>query len=160
MLMVIAVVVLLLGYRFIDQVLGRGCDVERLEFQHSLERMLKRYSAYGSLQRPTLQAPCGAQLLCFVDATQIDADPGKEGYEGNGSFSYSNNPIIEAAVKSPSQSRPANIFLVSDKATEPVGYNEKIRLETGSILCVEARGRGFALEMHGQGRTVLLKGRA
>lgn len=156
MFAVIAGVVLLLGYTFIDNLLGKACQTEKIRFMNTLEKDLRSYASHGSFHKPGLQAPCEAERLCFVDATNYDDQDGDGIYEDNAGFSNPNR-VIADAVRHP-ESPPKNIFLVyDDGTTEPLGWGEKVALtEPDEELCINRTSGTFIVGFEGRGRTVLL----
>ncbi len=157
MLILIAGVVLLLGYRFIAGLLDQGCEVELLELREDLERDLRAYASYGSYQEPSYPAACGARALCLIagDAWQ-DAD-GDGSLDDDPAASYPGNSAIEAELRYPSRPEPNNLFLLYGDRTEPLGlWAERVRLDDGKVLCVEEAGGRFRLGAEGKGRTVII----
>jgi hypothetical protein len=76
MLMIIAGIVLLLGYRFLTGILGDACEVEHVAFSEKIQDALTDYASYGSFHTPALAAPCNAQMICFIDARNFKLDEG------------------------------------------------------------------------------------
>ncbi len=165
MLLMLAGVILLLGYRFISGLLGQSCQVETLKFSNTLKDDLRSYASYGSYHAPALPAPCNAEAVCFIstdkfktagdgtyeDQTLSSYTANNERYEGNG--------VILAELNHPSQPKPKSVFLISEhgKRTEPLPlFSEKIRVVGKDVLCVPARGGRFHIGFAGKGRTVVL----
>ncbi len=156
MLIVIAGVVLLLGYTFINSLLSQSCNVEQLKFANNLERDLKGYADYGSYHEPALPAPCHARALCFISSDAFERDP-QGVYKDNPGATYPANGVIEAELRFPSQPAPNNIFLVFDKSTEPLQFfGEKVVVEGEKVLCVNATSGKFRVGFTGRGRTVIV----
>jgi len=156
MLIIIAGIVLLLGYKFINGLLSQSCDVERLKFANNLEHDLKGYADYGSYHEPALPAPCHAEQLCFISKDAFKDDNG-DGIYDDTSETYPANSVIEAELKYPSQPAPNNIFLVFDKSTEPLQFfAEKVVVEDKDVLCVNATSGKFRVGFTGRGRTVIV----
>ncbi len=156
MLIIIAGVVLLLGYRFISSLFTSTCEAEQLDFINTLRSDLRSYAAYGTIKTAALSAPCGAARLCFVDATAYGTPDANGIYPGGAITSA--NPAIRNAVASPT-TPPANIFLLDDKgaATPLQLFGDKIRLAAPSApLCVNATAGKFRVGFEGGGQTVLL----
>jgi len=165
MLIMLAGVILLLGYRFISGLLGQSCQVETLKFSNTLKDDLRSYAAYGSYHEPSLPAPCDTEAVCFISADKFATardgkykDQGLSRYTTNNAR-YEGNGVILAELNHPSQPKPKNVFLLSDngKQTEPLPlFSEKIRVAGKQVLCVPARGGRFHIGFEGRGRTVVL----
>jgi len=157
MMIVIAGVVLLLGYMFISRILGTQCEAERMNLITELRKDLRSYSSYGSIHVVEFPAACGAAELCFVDAASFGKPDANGIYPGDAGASYANK-AIENEAKNPS-TPPSNIFLVDDKgSTAPLQlFGEKIELaDRTQPLCVKAAGGSFRVGFEGKGLTVLL----
>jgi hypothetical protein len=157
MMIVIAGVVLLLGYMFISRILGTQCETERMSLVTDLRKDLRSYSSYGSIHVVEFPATCGEAELCFVDATSFGKPDAGGIYPGTSIASYANK-VIEHEVKSPSMP-PNNIFLVDDKGvTAPLQlFGDKIALDNpAQPLCINATGGTFRVGFEGKGLTVLL----
>lgn len=156
MLMLIAVVVLLLGYKFIHLILQDQCQVEEVNFKNTLEKDLHDFSAFGTVKRSAISAPCKAKEVCFVDASKYGSE--RDGiYAGSPSFTYANSHI-QNEVRSPS-TPPSNVFLIDDTGgTTPLQlFSKKIATKDPNMpLCVNATSGNFRIGFNGKGRTVLL----
>ena len=155
LMILISGVVLIMGYTFINQLLGQSCSVEKLDLKNVLESDLKRYASYGSYHEPDYLVPCGAERICFIDtkAFKDDNDDGvyedNDGYAGDGG-GY--NAII-GELKSPT---PNSVFLIYDDSVEPLQlFSTRISVD-GDVLCVNATSGRFRIGMSGQGRMVVL----
>ena len=157
MLIIIAGIVLLLGYKFIASLLQGTCEAEQLNFITTLKEDINTYAAYGTLKTVALSAPCNAVQMCFVDATVFTANP--DGTYSKSSISFSTkNPVIMSEVNTPS-TPPNNIFLLDDKdITTPLQFfGDKIALvQPGTPLCINATAGNFRVGFAGQGLTVRL----
>lgn len=167
MLILIAGVVLVLGYRFISQLLGQSCEVEMLNLQKSLGEDLSRYASYGSYHEPAYPVPCGARALCFIDADKFGQEQNGI-YAGTESFSES-YPAINAEITSPS-TPPASVFvLLEDKSLKPLQlFSKKIDIPGqlpedaadgsvgGAVICIPTTGGRFRVGMEGKGRRVVI----
>lgn len=137
---VIVGMVLLIGYKAIGGIIGKGCDVEKATFQTNLDGYVEKYSDYGSVHKESLNAPCGSKSVCFVDAEQI-ANQDTEGTEDNSIIKNSVDEGIEE-----------NVFLISsDNITEPFGYNKKIQVDAG-MVCVDNTNGKFYIWFEGLGK--------
>ncbi len=157
MLIIIAGVVLLLGYKFIGGLLGQSCDVEKLEFMNGLEKALRDYASYGTHKTAAFDAPCNALQLCMVSASAFEKD--SNGKFKKQTFAYPGNLIIQDAVADPNPESPTNLFLVYEKGvTEPIQlFAEKLDVAgTPKVVCVNATSGRFNLVFDGKGRTVVV----
>jgi len=160
MLIVIASVVLLLGYRFITKLLGDQCRVETIQFTNLLEKSLKDYAAYGTRKTVALSLPCGAVRLCFVDASRYNKNGDIYIGTTNPSLFTTSNKVILDEVQHPTNPTPANIFLIQEKnETHPLQFfAEKVTLANQKApLCIDATAGQFRIAFNGQGRTALIK---
>jgi len=128
--------ILLLGYRFLNDLLEQGCEVEMVNFYKDIEILSDRYAKYGSFSQEEIDAPCEFNKVCFVHAAKL------------GTTINTGDAIIDDAVKDEN----ANIFLVSDEV-RAIDVNEKIVTE-GDFVCIDALGGVFHLMFEGLGKTV------
>lgn len=161
MLMIIAGIVLLLGYRFLSGILGNACEVEQASFVDQLKKDLKQYSSYGSFHAPAITAPCNAQMICFVDTQNFEDDNGDGIWAERAlspAYAQGTNKIIDEEVSNPS-SPPHNIFLIhEDGTTRYVDFfGDKVSLAIpNKPLCINATSGKFRLGFGGKGRTVII----
>jgi hypothetical protein len=167
MLIIIAGVVVVLGYKLISSILGSECEVAQIDFRTSIEKQIQSYSSYGTFKRSELPAPCDAFALCFIDASLFGGQKPDGSYPGTPTgFSYPDNPVIESEVRSPSIP-PANVFLIQEDRTVPLQFfSDKITVATAhgttspsmsnGVLCVNATSGRFHVNFEGKGRTVVL----
>lgn len=153
MLILLAGVVLLFGYRMIGGdggILSKSCAIEELKLKQQIEDYLDSYSKYGTYQQKTLLAPCDAQQLCFADV-ELFGEPNSNGvYEGS-TFSFGDS-VIAAEIQTPS-TPPNNVFLVDKNgATVPLQlWSEKVKIVPQGVLCVNATSGSFRLTFKGEG---------
>ena len=136
-MMVIIVVgaVLLIGYRSIDNVLERGCDVEMSTFRSNLEDDLNRNTRFGNVANNEYRAPCSVDEVCFVDS---DADELDSDYE-----------FIQEEVSAGTEQ---DVFLLeSEILQESLSIGN---IEVDDIVCVENRGGNIDVRMEGTGNSV------
>ncbi|MFH1589469.1 MAG: hypothetical protein ABIB43_02795 [archaeon] len=136
--------VLIVGYKAIDNMMHQGCDVEKVTFKSNLETFIKDYSSYGSLHKESLKLPCSAQKICFVDTETI----------GDQNFIFGANIIIQNSIRG---DIAENIFMILDDRTEPFGFIEEIAVNEGAV-CINATGGRLHLTFTGQGRTTAISG--
>ncbi len=61
-------VIMIFGYKIINDFIHRGEDVQFLQFKNDLEGSVKKiYADYGSSRKETFHLPGGFDQICFVD---------------------------------------------------------------------------------------------
>ncbi len=61
-------VIMIFGYKIINDFIHRGEDVQFLQFKNDLESSVKKiYADYGSSRKETFHLPGGFDQICFVD---------------------------------------------------------------------------------------------
>ena len=119
-MMVILVVgaLLLIGFRSINSVLDRGCEVEYATFVDRLRGDLSANSRFGNRAVLEYNLPCNYEEICFATGTGAPyAEINSEVSAGTGN----------------------NIFLVRRDSAEPILAQENLDVP-GNVLCV---GAGF-----------------
>ena len=145
MTIVVIGIILLLGYRAIDGLIAKGCDVEQTTFKSSMENYISKYSSFGSLHKETISVPCDYRQICFVDADKINDD----------TFN-TDNGIIESSVQAGIEQ---NIFLEKKGVTDPIGFMKEVDIESVSgIECIENRNGKFYITFEGLGRSTRITG--
>ncbi len=164
MLVIIAGVVLILGYVFISHILHSQCQVETVRFRTTLQQQLKDYARYGTVEEAALTAPCDTTAICFLDARLFTQQPDGSYGAAIPAFAYPSVPAIQVEAQHPSQPAPNSVFLIrQDGAAEPLGFfSDRIatsaspRQSADYVLCIDATGGRFRIGYDGKGRTVLL----
>jgi hypothetical protein len=150
----IAGVVLLLGYRFVDELLTKGCEIEKLELADALEGDIKRHSAYGSYHEPAYPVPCRAESVCFIDKEAFEDDDGDGYADGIPGFTHE-YASVQSEARRPSDP-PNSIFLVEKGVARALQlYSDRVTV-AGDALCVNETSGRFRIGMEGKGRTVVL----
>ncbi len=132
-------VIILIGYKAITGITAKSCQVEQLGFQTDIEAFIAKYNSYGSVTKKTMTAPCNYETICFVS---VDADtaPGK--------FKCG-NVIIQSSYDPKAKQ---NIYVVSKKATLPIGYAPLLTTaDANNCTCIPQRNGNFYLTFIGQG---------
>ncbi|PIN73529.1 hypothetical protein COV20_04875 [Candidatus Woesearchaeota archaeon CG10_big_fil_rev_8_21_14_0_10_45_16] len=143
------------GYKAVANFLSSAEDVAFVQFKNDLESDIKRiYTEYGSVRRPTYNAPAGFEKICFVDL-DAEYDPGL----------CAENPVAcdlwqtaqqekSSGDKSAYDSVDQNVFLIpqarvpikvfhitiTDEGSQPLGY-----------LCEDIYQGSFTLVLEGKG---------
>ncbi len=65
-------VIMIFGYKIINDFIHRGEDIQFLQFKNDLESSVKKiYSDYGSSRKETFHLPGGFDEVCFVDFNSL-----------------------------------------------------------------------------------------
>ncbi|MDD9953876.1 MAG: hypothetical protein OXR66_06085 [Candidatus Woesearchaeota archaeon] len=145
-LFLVAVIVIIatifLGGKLFGFVTSTSCGASDTTFVREIKHMLNDNALYGSRNVVTIDGPCEARELCFVDAVAI----------GN-PFPQPVDPTIDASV---SNGVRTNIFLQKESGMLAVGYDERIGLQNPqTVLCIPLE-RGFTFTTEGYGRTIII----
>lgn len=158
MLVLVAAVVLLLGYRFIGTLFITQCDVEDLELRDMVQDHVDAYSKYGTVKSATLPAACGATQLCVIDARAF-GEPVDGIYPGDSDFSYPELPTIQAYLRVPS-TPPNNVFVNGDDGLQSIQlWLPKLILNdtVTPVHCFNATSGYFRVRYTGQGLHVVME---
>lgn len=135
---IIVGLILLIGYKAINGMIQKSCDVQKTNFQTDIRVMIDRYNDYGSTHVKEINTPCGYFQVCFVDSEKI------------GEPITTSNTIIKNSVH---DNVSQNIFMMKADITEPIGYDEKIQVE-GGIICINSSSGKFNIKFTGLGKKV------
>ena len=145
---IMAVVVIggiaIIGYGAITKITAKSCQAEKASFNNDIEGLIEKYTSYGSLNKKTIKVPCDYDTICFIETSKI-----------GGSITCSNSIIKDSAASGSQQ----NIFVISNKATIPIGYSDLISLnasDSGKCLCIKQRNKNFYITFNGKGSTTEL----
>jgi hypothetical protein len=167
MVLIVAALVVLIGYKAIGGFMKKGCDAGQKTFANDLEGYVKNYITYGSAKKEQLSVPCGYAKLCFADAGLINNKTDKiTGNEKTISFDL-NKPfseeakIIESSVNSGIKE---NVFLVKSDVADPIAFLEEIKIDIDTngdginenIICINATTGFFFIGFEGLGKQVKL----
>ncbi|MBN1275148.1 hypothetical protein JXA12_02555 [Candidatus Woesearchaeota archaeon] len=142
----------LVGYRAIDDLLQRKCNVEMQQFVLAVDRSLDHSSGYGTVKKAVINAPCSYARVCFVDTIYV-----KEGKQIL-SQHETHYPIISLNTK---DKIAYNIYLIeptgSANLTFPLTYDDRIRTDEGEVtgdelLCIDQAGGSFSFWLEGRGK--------
>ncbi|MFA6073077.1 MAG: hypothetical protein WC758_03120 [Candidatus Woesearchaeota archaeon] len=140
-IMVILVVggVLLFGYKSINNIIGKSCDVDQVTFQTQLKQTLEKNSGYGDISTKPIKVPCGFDELCFVNSTDVDT-------------SNLNQLIVQEIIAQTGN----NVFLVNGNDVKAL-YGLDFLVVPGNntnkgSLCIKSVGGNFNLVLEGIGK--------
>lgn len=141
-LMVIIVVgaVLLIGYRSVDNILDRSCDVDISSFRSSLSSDLSQNTRTGRVASNDYRVPCAYTTLCFI-----------------GQGANEDGDDYPAALKADISAETGNnVFLLEGELVRESFSMETLTIdETDSgVLCVEAENNRFNARFEGSAGTV------
>ena len=138
-IMVVLVVgaILLFGYKAIDNILDKTCQVEETTFVKGIDNILKKMTKDDVENKP-LKVPCSYEEVCFLNGT-ISTTRSTELEE--------KYPLIKNEYSAPTGN---NVFLVKRTLTKPINAFEGLVVENG-FLCVENKGGNFNLIFKGLG---------
>lgn len=141
--LVIAVVgtILLLGLRAILSILDKSCDVEELQFNRQLDKLLVRYSSYGNMGYEDLRVPCDYGEMCFININNCDE-------------------IANSVIKQECDLETGNnIFVKQGQLTLPIFAIPKLEANpdelVDGVLCIEPRSDRYYFKLEGVGRGVV-----
>ncbi|RME30832.1 hypothetical protein D6789_04465 [Candidatus Woesearchaeota archaeon] len=73
MIGVLALFILLIGWRFINGMFTDACQLQERDFLDQLDEALTNFISYGAVKTLSLPPPCDVEKLCFVDARTFTA---------------------------------------------------------------------------------------
>ena len=146
-LMVIIVVgtLLLVGYKVINGLMDRGCDVETHDFILTIKSELDANSEYGSSDKVYLKTPCDYDEICFLNASSVNAAGNPDLNSIDNRILLAEYPVIEEEY---SAGTGMNVFLVNQGFVEPILNVKGLDVE-GSFTCIQSRGGHFEIKMEG-----------
>lgn len=144
-LMVIIVVgaIFLLGYKLIDDLIGKQCDLGKSTLLTELDKNLEQYSTKGYSKEVDMKVPCDYELLCFVKSK---ADLDTTGVNIN-------NIPFSGIRQLVSSEDPQNVFLIKDGFAEPIKAADNIQIESSEgFICFKPLSGNFKVSMFGAGK--------
>ncbi|MBU1974819.1 MAG: hypothetical protein KKG59_00270 [Nanoarchaeota archaeon] len=169
--------VLLIGVSSLVRVDDSKCQAEKITFFRQLNTMLKANVVFGREQQADIVKPCTYQAVCFVDARRVEAVQGTTDLAeftnlktGAPAYTLADPDKENIIITSVKNNVEMNVFLITEKIVEPVGFNEKIQLKPDSrytlgvggdnfpnyAFCIPARAGKFEFSLEGTGRSVLI----
>jgi hypothetical protein len=127
-MMVIVVIggLLLIGFRSINNIIDKGCEVEYTNFKSQLLQELQRNTRFGMVNEINIRSPCNYEQICF-GGTNND------------------NAVIRASMTAGAE----NIFLKQGNYYEPLLKYEPLNSQTGRELCINVSGGRFNFILSG-----------
>ncbi|MEM4637975.1 MAG: hypothetical protein QXK76_03060 [Candidatus Woesearchaeota archaeon] len=139
-------VIILIGYNAISKTISKSCQVEQSIFKTKIESLIESNNGYGSITTKSIIAPCGYEMVCFVDSTQIGT---------NNPLTLCTNKII---VKSISNGESMNIFLSTPQKTVAIGYSDMLRTDNPqNCTCIKQKSKNFNLKLIGIGKGTIVR---
>lgn len=175
--LVVVGLILLFGYAVIDGLNQDRCEIQRTQFGSNLIQAIDRNKAFGTSQSVTLQAPCDAAHVCFVDRRIIDDPSGSttsnpDWHEkidiGSSSASLAVRSVIKSSVETNINALRSgdqtNVFTVnSQRLVEPMEQFSTaaaaIRVTDSSqpsAICIATSNEQLRMRMTGSGREVTI----
>ncbi len=149
MLLVVAALILMFGYKAIHYFQDRSAEIARLELKSNLERNMKDTMSYGSVKKFSYLVPNDVREVCFIDwkkAPNIDKDKYPLIYE-TWELSWTSQTLKE------------NVFLYSstlDTEEFALSVNDRSLFSIGeeSYRCIPILNGELTLRFEGRGDSV------
>ena len=149
---------LLLGFRAIDNLQKNQCAVQETKFVSALATAIERNKDWGVNRVETFSLPCDATAVCFVTRDLVDAVPGVNGLPDDRvttAFDRITQPTIHNSLGTGDDT---NVFLQVDNGYKPVErfskaapielkWDEPIRCFSGEPLQIRFKGLGQTVEV-------------
>lgn len=139
---------IIFGYRMINNILDKKCDVDQASLVSGIQQQLDDNSRFGRVSQAKITAGCGYNELCFVDAA----------YEGTfiPGDAYATDERYALIRANAAENIPYNIYLLNpNNELLPIGYDERIDTEQKEgqhIFCVGAEQGSFTFWLEGLGK--------
>jgi hypothetical protein len=136
--------IIVIGFKGLGAIFKTNCEGQSLTFERDLLAFLDEYSDYGTVHEQTIQLPCKAEKICFVDYDEL--------MKGSvGSDEIMSDPVISSNVID----KTANIF-VKGEFTEKITLSNKVAIGNSKVLCVNASYGRARLVFSGTGKSALI----
>ncbi|MFT4311222.1 MAG: hypothetical protein ACMXX7_01195 [Candidatus Woesearchaeota archaeon] len=143
MIIIVVGALLIIGFRSINTVLDRSCDVEKGRFVTAVQNDLERNTRFGFVQITDHRAPCSYEFICFANTDDNDLEKVPE----DADLPPNIQSLIDAEVQAGTE---RNVFLVDQGGIlEPIISYENLAEETA--ICFEVRGGRFEFLLEGIG---------
>lgn len=158
--MLVIGLLVIIGYKAIDMMMGKQCDAQRAIFEKDLLNFIDEYSDYGSVHEEIIKLPCDTKEICFADATHFA--PYCDGFYSDPEIAwFTEDSVITSAV----MDCQANIFLkreFTETLNNPVKFSNKIVLNDPqnpeqSFKCFKAANNQLKLVFTGLGSKTLIE---
>ena len=143
--------IMIFGYKAINQFLEKGQQVEFVQFKTELESSVKKiYSEYGSVREVRYRLPSGYTQICFVDLDKP--------YDNT----CSQDPVACTVWQQAQQDEDRKGYEFADEnvfLTPPAPVKIKVYKITipGGILCIPLAQSSFSLRLEGEGDKTALQ---
>ncbi len=138
----VIVAAVFLGIKLFGFASDTACGATDSDFRTALRAQLDQGATYGSRRTVSLDAPCGAQRICFVDATMV---------AGSASAGFtSDDATMTAVVRNGVET---NVFLRKEQGMMEAGYDPRIVVDSGFACFTPDRGK-LSFRTEGLGRFV------
>lgn len=155
MAMIVIGFLVLVGYRAIYNIMDKQCEVKEQLFITTLRDRIDATTRYDAVTEVGLDAPCGYERLCLVDASLFrDGDNSVNDNPVKTVTDFDGNQAIFADIIEDQDTN--NIYLVHRKGdvvakTAPVLWDAKLEVPNG-IYCLDAQGGKFRFFFKGLGK--------
>ncbi|RME78681.1 hypothetical protein D6774_00385 [Candidatus Woesearchaeota archaeon] len=146
--MLITAGIIVYGYTAIKDFTQRQEEVEALTLQKQLENEFEiLLSDFGTIKRPEIRVPEKFDFVCFSDGFKAKDDNADICNSGNDAYS----PVACSAYKNDQ----ANVFFIPDGSKNFMVIDNKIQINSGSVLCVPVRRGRINLQLESKGDRIL-----
>jgi hypothetical protein len=156
----------LIGYRFTNQLFGQKCFIEEQKFSTELESTIERSIRYGSVTEGKITAPCDYERICFVESnvfTNVNGEynNGLEDIDPITNINYKElYPMIWANTKEAEKvyynvylydrTKPTGIPVLYDATIHTINSDDLTEGE--EVICFTAKGGTFSFLIKGLGK--------
>lgn len=148
MVILVAGAVMLFGYKAITNIIDKSCDVEMGTFPEEVKTTIEKNNGYGDVALQSFKAPCGYEIICFVNSSPELARINPN-IEIIGAISSSMGDEISVGTGN-------NVFLIKGDTTKPLYRLDYIDVQGNStakgFLCIESKGGSFPIALEGLGK--------
>ena len=144
MIVVVVGALLLIGFRSINNILDRTCDVEKGRFVTAVQSDLERNTRFGFVQITNQRTPCSYEFICFANTVNNN---NLEVVPIDSQLPSGIQTLIHAEVEA---NTGRNVFLVDTGGLlEPIISYEN--LADNTAICFESRNGRFEFLLEGVG---------
>jgi hypothetical protein len=154
-IMVILIVgaVLLFGFKSINDIIKKACEVEEVTFKMQLKDLIEKNTDYGTISQKTINSPCGYEKLCIIDSSVIIHPETYVDNNGPGPIATI-NPNNQLIVNEVAAGTGNNVFLLKGDEITPLYSLDMIVINDNqgyNYTCLTAKGGEFYLNLEGIG---------
>jgi hypothetical protein len=133
-----------IGMRLFSDFKDTGCETLKARFMQDMNDIIEDSSPYGSRAIESVRPSCDARELCFVSSDAI-GDAEKSAMITDESIKMS----VSSGVKT-------NMFIRDNVGLQPMGYDERIKIDNPYFLCANAGNSGFTFKTEGKGNAIVI----